>query len=63
MIISNNVVVGLGWVSQMKNGSLWCHFDDGTQLVVHSENSDLQYVDKSGTSLRYVRMINVISWF
>ena len=29
------IYTDVGWVSQMNDGCLWCHFDDGTQLAVH----------------------------
>ena len=44
---------GVGYVSQMKNGCLWCHFDDSTQLAVHSHYSAMQYTDKSGHITKY----------
>ncbi|XP_067948111.1 serine/threonine-protein kinase PLK4-like [Watersipora subatra] len=51
--LQRNYLKGLGWVSQMKNGSLWCHFDDGTQLMVPSQESSVQFVSKSGAAARY----------
>ena len=44
---------GVGYVSQMKNGCLWCHFDDSTHLAVHSHYSAMQYTDKSGHITKY----------
>jgi len=32
----------------MNDGCLWCHFDDGTRLAIHSHESAMQYTDNSG---------------
>jgi len=47
-VIQRVYIKHVGWVSQMNDGCLWCHFDDGTRLAIQSHESAMQYTDNSG---------------
>ncbi|KAF6040930.1 PLK4 [Bugula neritina] len=52
-IVMRKYVNGVGWASQLRNGSVCVQFDDGNQLTVYSHKSEVTFVFRSGLICNY----------
>ena len=45
-----------GWATQLGNGSIWVHYNEGTQLGVSRDQTEVVYIDQQGQRHRWATL-------
>ncbi|KAL8570276.1 hypothetical protein ACOMHN_011298 [Nucella lapillus] len=58
-VVRQTFVPYTGWASQMANGTIWIHYNEGTQLGVYRDQPEVVYEDQRGNRYRYLQSDNI----